>query len=666
MPEIYIASGMIRVTQIFERLKRSFAVPTDNPELLLAQMRAFSKQIPLLYIILIANTGFVAVTHLKFAPLWLTIYLPAIFFCIAIIRLVGWWNMRHANISPKQVARRLKGTIVLCGIFGLGLTAWSLALYPYGGVLEKAHLAFFMSVTMVACVFCLMHLRAAAFVLALFVTVPFVVHFALQGIPVFYAIAGNMVLVAGAMLYIVMKHSGEFSTMVSQTIILEKTNRETRRLSDENFRLANLDTLTNLQNRRSFITAVDGSIEKATAKHSEFALGLIDLDGFKAVNDLYGHAAGDALLVEAGRRLSQVAGTKLFVARLGGDEFGFISPNCTDLAQTGMAICESLRLPFALGEIIVEVSASCGIACFPDSSNTTTELLEFADYALYEAKSHSNGNAIIFSASHRDQLRASHQIDQALRHADFAHEMHLQYQPIINWVTGKICSVEALARWNSKILGPVSPTDFIMTAERSPLINKLTLALLQQLLTDMPKWPLHIKVSFNLSARNLASPDAMLKIVAMVSKSGIDPCRLEFEVTETALMINFDTALRGLDLLRNLGCTIALDDFGTGYSSLSYVHRLPLDKLKIDQRFVQDVINDTKAQNIIKTIVGLSQDLNLQCVAEGVETREQAEFLSGIGCSLMQGYYFAKPDVPNYIASLIEKNNPATSKSDRA
>ncbi len=647
------------------KFKKFFAVPTDNPNLLLAQSLAFSKQVPLLYFVTFANIAFLAATHIALAPVWLTLFFPMAYGCMAIYRLIGWWKSRQTTATPQQAEKRLRSTVKLSFVLGPSSALWSLSLFPYGGPYEQLHIAFFMAITMIACAFCLMHLRAAAFSIVVLVVIPFVFHFATADNLVFKAIALNLLLVSGAMLYIVSNHYDDFVTMVNQKSNLEKTNAETQHLSNENQRLANLDSLTNLPNRRSFFASIKGRLSDNENTVSPFAVGLMDLDGFKAVNDLYGHATGDALLVEVSNRLVSTTGNRAIVARLGGDEFGLVISDPAEALSLGDAACEVLRQPYLMDGLLIEISASCGIVLYPENGRSTTELLEYADYALYQAKQNANGKAILFSSSHKDQLIVSHQVDQALRHADLVAEMSLEYQPIVNRVTGEIHQVEALARWSSKLLGQISPSQFIVAAERSNLINKVSLVLLQRLLDDMVIWPEHLCVSFNLSARSLASSDAMLRILSCVQKSNIDPRRIEFEVTETALMIDFDTALRGLGLLRNLGCSIALDDFGTGFSSLSYVHRLPLDKIKIDRRFVTNLESDQKARNIIKTIVGLTQDLKLACVAEGVETEAQAGYLQEIGCHLMQGYLFSRPGKAEAIAGLIKQADLAAKKAAR-
>jgi diguanylate cyclase (GGDEF)-like protein len=643
-------------------IRKLFVVPYDRPELALAQFRALSKQVPMLYFLLLSNTLFISFTHYNFAPIWLSVFAPAAFSCLCFARLVSWWRMRKVTLNAKRAAERLRSTVILSAGLGVLITAWAIKIYPYGGMEEKAHVALFMTTTTIACIYCLTQLRAAALILAVVTVMPVGIYFASQGTSAMIAIAVNMVLVSCTMIYTLNIHFGEFNTMVEQRINLEKTNIETQRLSDENHKYANLDSLTGMPNRRRFFAELEASIENAAAANKSIAVGLIDLDGFKAVNDLYGHSVGDELLVEASKRMQTQLQWPVFLARLGGDEFGFIfqcDENSHSALEFGNELCEILRLQYALGEITVDVSSSCGIAIYPESGSTGAKLLEYADYALYQAKAEATGCTIIFTPKHHDQLRSVHLINQALRSADFDKEFSLDFQSVVDVATGRNVSFEALARWMSPVVGVISPSNFIVVAERSNLIDRLTLVLFKKFLGYLAQWPLHISASFNLSARNLASPEMALQLVSAIRSSGITPSRIEFEVTETAVMADFDRALNTLTLLRNLGARIALDDFGTGYSSLGYVHRLPLDKIKIDRGFVADIEKSEKAKNIVRTVVDMCRNLGVPCVAEGVENEAQAKLITEIGCTLIQGYYFSRPTPAADIAQIIKAENDA-------
>lgn len=629
-----------------------FRVPADKPDLAESQLRAFAKQIPLLYLILLANTLFVSATHYAVAPVTLTVALPSGFALICAVRLIGWWRMRHVTCDHLQAVQRLRSTVRLVGIFSIAFVAWGFAMYPYGEAFHKAHVVFYMSITTVACVFCLMHVRAAALALILVAIGPTTAFFATRGEPVLAAIAGNNLLVAFAMMFILFTHYRDFAQMISQQGELRRRQQETQQLSDENFRLANRDSLTGMPNRRSFFAAIRQRL--AEQSNTAFAVGLIDLDGFKAVNDLYGHAAGDELLVEAARRMESLQSSEVSFARLGGDEFGVILTGCTSserMLAMGHELCSLLRLPYVLTGLTVEISASAGVAVFPEAGSTSELLVEHADYALYQAKQQRSGTAIIFSGNHAHDIRRLNLIDQTLRNADLEAELRLDYQPIFEPATGRIVAFEALARWSNPMLGNVPPSLFIKAAERSDLINRLTIALYRRALFEAASWPDEIGLSFNLSARTIASPATVLALTAATVNGGVKASRIDFEVTETAVMADFDQAVQTLTALRATGARIALDDFGSGYSSLGYVHRLPLDKIKIDSGFIADTETNETVRNIVKTIVDLSRNLGLACVAEGIETARQAEIVRDLGCGLVQGYYFGHPGRPeNFLA----------------
>lgn len=634
-----------------------FRVPADKPDLTESQLRAFSKQIPLLYLILLANTLFVSATHYAVAPAWLTVAMPSGFALICAVRLISWWRMRRMTCDHLQAVQRLRSTVRLVGIFGIAFVTWGFAMYPYGDAFHKAHVVFYMSITTVACVFCLMHVRAAALALILVAIAPTTAFFATRGEPVLAAIAGNNLLVAFAMMFILFTHYRDFAQMISQQGELRRRQQETQKLSDENFRLANRDSLTGMPNRRSFFAAITQRL--AAQSDKSFAVGLIDLDGFKAVNDLYGHAAGDELLVEAARRMESLRSPEVSFARLGGDEFGVILTGCTSserMLALGHELCSLLRLPYVLTGLTVEISASAGLAVFPEAGSTSELLVEHADYALYQAKQQRSGTATIFSGNHAHDIRRLNLIDQTLRNADLEAELSLDYQPIFEPATGRISAFEALARWSNPGLGNVPPILFIKAAERSDLINRLTLALYRRALSDAATWPDDVGLSFNLSARTIASPATVLALTAATVNGGVKASRIDFEVTETAVMADFDQAVQTLTTLRSTGAHIALDDFGSGYSSLGYVHRLPLDKIKIDSGFIADIESNETVRNIVKTIVDLSRNLGLGCVAEGIETARQAEIVRDLGCGLVQGYYFGRPGRPD---SFLERSTAA-------
>ncbi len=333
------------------------------------------------------------------------------------------------------------------------------------------------------------------------------------------------------------------------------------------------------------------------------------------------------------------------VTRLGGDEFGVLVRNPgpdADVIAFCDVICADLQRPIRVGEIHVDTGCSGGLAVCRGAGRGADTLFDHADYALYHSKEHRRGATTLFSPAHEDAIRAERAVETALRRADLAAEMAMHYQPILDTETGTIALVEGLARWTSPTLGPVSPDRFIAAAERCGLIHTVTLLLLRKALTDCARLPPTVGLSFNLSAHDLASPETVVAILAAVRASGLDPRRLTLELTETALMRDFDQAKDAITALRALGIKIALDDFGTGYSSLGYVHRLPLDKIKIDRSFMADIGTDL-GRSLISTILNLCQNLGLDGIAEGIETADQLEAAKRYGCRYVQGYLIGRP-----------------------
>jgi diguanylate cyclase (GGDEF)-like protein len=491
-----------------------------------------------------------------------------------------------------------------------------------------------------------MHFRLAALWLGGVFILPYMSLILANGHHVWIAVALNTMLVSAAIAYIRLVYSRDFAKMSEFQRELVDTQRETKRLSDENLRLANLDSLTDLPNRRQFFAALHRLLNRPPHENERFVLGLIDLDGFKTVNDVYGHAAGDKVLIEAGQRMRSVCDETILLSRLGGDEFGVIIEADLDdaaIRQLGERICEVLEAPFIVQGVVAEVSGSIGFAASPEAGSDVGRLFECVDHALYYAKQHRRGRPVIFSAEHETEIRKIVTLEQCLRNADLQTEMSLYFQPIVNVERGKIVAFEALARWDSPILGRVPPDEFIRVAERSDLINQLTRTLLRRALAEAKTWPGDIRVSFNLSMRDLASTEAILNIVAIIANSGVPASRIDLEITETAVAKDFDQSSKSMQSLKALGVNISLDDFGTGYSSLSYVQRFPIDMIKMDRSFINDVETKPSCRAIIKSVNALCRNLKLICVVEGVETENQVRVLRALGCTAMQGYFFGKP-----------------------
>jgi diguanylate cyclase (GGDEF)-like protein len=618
-----------RLSEAVGRATRLLAVPNDNPVLTAAQYEAFSKQVPLLYFILATNMISLSWTHQDTAPDLLVVYFPALLTLLFTLRSILWLRGRKRQRTPAEAYRQLRATNMLSFPIAVVCTAWSVALLPYGDAYQNAHVAFFMAITVIGCIFCLMHLRSAALIVTVTVNLPFFVVMCLSGEPTFIATGVNVILVTVAMIIILLAHYRDFSqlhasrqVLLIQQQALQEQNKAMQALSDENLRLANLDSLTLLANRRSFFQMVETGFRRASEDGKRLAVGVIDLDGYKHLNDMFGHAAGDKVLIEIGTRLATLCNENLSVYRLGGDEFGLLLQGDAqaDVMAVGQAVCDQIAERINIGSGMVQVTGSVGFAIYPDVAGT-----------------------VIFNAVQANELNRQKIVEEALVAADLDQELSLVYQPITCVGTRRCIGFEALARWESPRIGNVSPGEFIPVAEHNGRITMMTRLLLEQALAAARQWPDNVYLSFNLSPHDLTSPESTLRLVSIVLKSGFDAHRINFEITETAVMHDFDQASASIQMLRELGCGIALDDFGTGYSSLNYVHKLPLTKIKIDGSFVRDIHTRRTSFKIVKSVLALCAEMELQAIVEGVETEEELRILEGLGVEAVQGFYFGKP-----------------------
>ena len=642
---------MQKLMQLPASIRQFMSVRTDNTELLRAQLDALSRLVPLLYFILVANAWVMAVTFVGKAPTWLSVYVAAALSAVCAFRLVQWWRKKGVRLTDQQAARELRKTNKIAAVLGVVFSAWAIALFPYGDAYAQAYVGTFLTMAMLSSMLCLIHLRSAAIIVALTVSIPFATFFASTGIPTLIGTAINVTLVTIAVVIVILIQYRDFTRMV-------EAQKRTEQLSNENLRLANLDSLTSLPSRRAFFAHLEAVFDTAPAKGTRIALGIIDLDGFKPVNDLYGHAMGDRLLIAVAERLSaHCPGGAFFMSRLGGDEFAYVMTDAPDndtLIAQAEQLTQALRAPFTLPEATVQISASAGIAVYPEMATGPNHLFERADYALYHGKSARRGGAILFSADHEAQINSDARIEQALKRADFETELSVMFQPIVDIRTQQTIGFEALARWNSPVLGRVSPGAFIPVAERAGIINSLTRPLLKKVLTAAERWSPDLRLSFNLSAYDLNSAESTLAIVAIIQASAFDAERLDLEITETAFTHDFEQVQRSIEMLRLLGCGISLDDFGTGYSTLSRLHALPLTKIKIDRSFVTGLHKSPASFKIVKSLLALSRDMGLDCVIEGVETDEEMAALRMLGGLMVQGYFYSAPIIEDQIAAYLE------------
>ena len=412
------------------------------------------------------------------------------------------------------------------------------------------------------------------------------------------------------------------------------------------------DPLTNLANRALFRERVDRALNQRGASTGSVAVLFLDLDNFKTVNDSMGHAAGDQLLFEVGRRLLNATRGCDTVARLGGDEFAILIDNvrvAADCVRVADRIQQSMQEPVQLDDAEVTVSASIGIV--RDAGNESADdILRNADVAMYNAKQRGKGRHSLFERGMHDKAVERLRLQTDLRTAIDNNEITLLYQPIVTLADGRPCGFEALARWTHAEFGPVSPATFIPLAEETGMIVALGSNLLQRACEQATVWNrlpglrAPIGISVNLSGRQLEEPLVVQHVQSALHSSGLDPARLTLEITESALVHNSDSMRERLFQLKELGIALAIDDFGTGYSSLSYIQQFPVDVLKIDRSFVEGLgrTGGTDAA-LARTIIALGASLQLRTVAEGIEVEAQRAILRELGCELGQGFLYARP-----------------------
>jgi len=372
----------------------------------------------------------------------------------------------------------------------------------------------------------------------------------------------------------------------------------------------------------------------------------LDLDQFKAVNDTFGHPAGDKLLKLVADRLRGLVRASDTIARMGGDEFVIVQAPIKDPAEaTSLAqnIIQSISEPFEIDGHQAVIGASVGIAVGPGDGLRPDRLLRNADLALYRAKGDGRGVFRFFQPAMDLQMQTRRLMEQDLRKALPAGEFELYYQPVVNLASNEVSGFEALIRWNHPQHGLVSPGTFIPLAEEIGFIVPMGEWVIREACATAAKWPGDARVAVNISAVQFRNPGLMQVIVGALAASGLDPTRLEIEITETVLLQNKEATLAVLHQLRALGVRIALDDFGTGYSSLTYLQSFPFDKIKIDRSFVKDITENSGSLNIVRAVAALASGMGMTATAEGVETREQLDSITSEGCTEMQGFLFSKP-----------------------
>ncbi|MGB3735377.1 MAG: EAL domain-containing protein [Ilumatobacter sp.] len=446
--------------------------------------------------------------------------------------------------------------------------------------------------------------------------------------------------------------------------VVADASRRLRRFADEAEHESGHDSLTGLANRRVFLRRCERALLQAQRSDHAAAVMFLDLDRFKDINDTLGHDVGDVLLIEVSKRLTAALRGSDTIARLGGDEFGILIPHVqteADPFAVATKVLLAFEEPFTIAELELDIGASIGIALSPDHATEANALMRFADLAMYEAKREGRTFAVYAAAddaTSTDRLKMLGELRTAIRSG----ELVVHYQPKVELITGRPRSVEALVRWEHPRHGLIGPDRFVPLAESAGMMQELTDYVLNEGLGQLGAWRragFDLGIAVNISTRNLNDLGFPASVSTALERSGVPAEFVELELTETALMVDQTRALKVLYELDDLGVELAIDDYGTGYSSLAYLRRLPMSVIKIDQSFIRNLISNPDDHAIVRSTISMARSLDLDVVAEGVETDDIRQQLILDGCVLAQGYHFARPMPADQLSDWFTTHQPA-------
>lgn len=601
------------------------------------QYETLKRKIPVLHLIVLVNAVSIGTAHGFEASHALTISLPGILTAVAALRFLHWMRNWDVQPEPEGVERELKRTLIFTVVLCLGFSGWGLAMFEHGDAMHKAFTAIFIYMSSIGSAYCLGSLPKAARATIFLVGLPIAVRLILSGHPLLVAMGFNLSFISLITLHML---GGYYASLIGliesrEEVIAEKTRAQ---------KISLTDALTGLTNRRALTAAIDQRICSTETKH--FAVAILDLDGFKPINDTYGHAAGDEVLKIVASRLNDLCAGHGLVGRLGGDEFVMVLDDVSDelgCRQIGNRICEAICEPIRVAGMSIRISACCGFALYPECGADCNLLIDRADTALYHCKRTKSEPVALFRMDFEKHLRRRMKVQQSLRAAVSTSMIDMVFQPIFDLQSGELSSFEALARWHDPQIGQVSPLEFITTAEQIGIITELTNRLLEKALTAAGNWDERISLSFNISAVQISDPATGMKILAALNEKGIAPDRFNIEITETALLTDFESARSALRALRAAGVRIYIDDFGTGQSSLEYLRAFEFDVVKVDQSFIQSIRGPAEEQRLIRGIRELCAAIDVPCIAEGIETDHQKAVLRELGFQYGQGNGLSRP-----------------------
>jgi diguanylate cyclase (GGDEF)-like protein len=600
------------------------------------------RQVPIIYLLGLVNLSAMEVAAGR--PLTPGLNLPTFILICGLIRLRDWFGSGSGKqASHETMVKRMGQTVLFAAAVCLAVCVRSLYLLNVGNAASHMAVILFGGLTAIGVAYGLTALPAAGRIPLLLIIGPISIAALLSNERQFTGAAFGLVTVAVLTMRLLSAHSRHFTSVVRSRSAVVDEQQRVEQARQEALVAATTDFLTGLPNRRAFVTA----IEAAAARPGCFSVAILDLNRFKAVNDTFGHGIGDRLLQEVAARLVEAVGNRGMVARLGGDEFGILLRNVDngeDALATGSQILNNVTGPAILTDREFVISAACGLTISRvDGSQSTSRLMAEADLALYQAKDHPSAGVALFEPRMEAPRRRRAEIERALQLPGVQENLRLVYQPIFDLGNGQIIALEALARWTDRELGEVAPSEFVPLAEQLGLIDAINNRLMAMAFEAARLWPEQIRLSFNLSGIQLCSPGSAQTILDALEATGLAADRLQVEVTETALLADFERARENLTILKSAGATIVLDDFGAGYASIGYLRQLRFDQIKLDGGLVTAAQDSDDGKRLLRSVIGLCEILGVSSVAEHVESAELLSLVLELGCAAAQGFWLEKP-----------------------
>lgn len=624
------------------------------------------RQVPIVYLL-----GFINLSAMELAAtrhLAIGLNLPTFVAGCGFIRMVQWF-MHGRAISHQEMAARMRQTVWFAGAVCLAVCVRSLYLFQTGDAASHMAVLLFGGLTAIGVAYGLTALPAAGRIPLILIIVPVAVSAALSHEQRFMGAAFGLVVVAALTMRLLNAHSRHFTDVVTSRSMIVDEQERVELAHQEAVVAATTDFLTGLPNRRAFVAALEAATDPASP-NNYFAIALLDLNRFKAVNDTFGHAVGDLLLAEVAERLVKTAGGRGVVARLGGDEFGVLLPGIKrpkEAEAFGRDLLKGLNGHVLLDGRQLLISACCGVALAErDGGKSPSRIMADADLALYQTKGNPASGVAVFERGMETPRRRRTQIETALLAPTAREHFHVVFQPIFDLASGSVIAHEALARWSHPELGSVPPSEFVPIAEHINLIDEINDGVMRTAFALARDWPPGVRLSFNLSAIQLCSPGSARSVLRALDRTGLGAGRLQVEVTETALLADFEQARANLTELRTAGATIVLDDFGAGFASIGYLRELRFDQIKLDGGLVTAALHSADGKRLLRAVVGLCEILGVSTVAEHVESAEILNLVMELGCHAGQGFWLMPPVAAEALPDFSRFRLPAGEKGRKA